>query len=61
MLVDLDAANIHELLRETACSRFIAGNMVEPDEDGCLAAIMIQTSRIQCAVETGLATPCLYP
>lgn len=60
LLVDLAASNIEELLREAAFSRFIAGNMAEADEDGSLAAVMIQTSRIQCAVETTLNSPSMY-
>ncbi|MFN3621191.1 hypothetical protein [Sphingorhabdus sp.] len=53
LLVDLPAADIHELLQDAAASRFITGNMAEPDEHGCCPAVMIQTSRIHCAFEAG--------
>lgn len=60
LVVDLSAKDIHELAYEASTSRFLAGNMAIPDEDGCYASVMIQTNRIQCAFETQLDPIVLY-
>lgn len=60
LVVDLAANNIQELAYEAATSRFLAGSMAVPDQDGCYAPVMIQTSRIQCAFETQIDPIVLY-
>jgi hypothetical protein len=52
LVVDLPAATIDELVSEASTSRFLAGNMARPDEQGCFPGVMIQTNRIQFAFET---------
>lgn len=49
--IDLPFADIDDLAATAATTRFLAGHMTEPDEDGVCRRVMIATSRIQCAVE----------
>ena len=49
--IDLDCAGVDELAESASQSRFVIGNLTEPDEDGVCRRVMVATSRIQCAVE----------
>ena len=52
LLVDLPFADLGEFLMEASRARFLAGNMVDPDQDGVCRGVMIATSRIHCVFET---------
>lgn len=49
--IELDCDNIDDLAEKVTRTKFIAGYMTAPDEDGVCRRVMIATSRIQCAVE----------
>ena len=51
LVVDLEFTCIDELAEAVAQSRFVIGNLTEPDEDGVCRRVMVATGRIQCAVE----------
>ena len=51
LIVELQAANVEELIQDASSSRFLAGHMVEADEHGCFPGVMVQTNRIQVAFE----------
>ena len=49
--VDLDCAGVDELAEAVGQSRFVIGNLTEPDEDGVCRRVMVATSRIHSAIE----------
>ena len=49
--IDLDCNGVDQLAEILERSRFVVGNMAEPDEDGVCRRVMIAASRIQCAIE----------
>jgi hypothetical protein len=49
--VDLPHRNLDDLMTDASCTRFIIGNMSEPDEAGVCRRVMIATGRIQCVIE----------
>lgn len=51
LTVDFTANDISELADAASRSRFLVGHMLEPDEDGVCAGVMISTGRIQCVFE----------
>jgi hypothetical protein len=51
--IDLPCADIDDLAAQSSYTRFLAGHMTEPDEDGVCRRVMIATGRIQCAIEAG--------
>ncbi|WP_284124398.1 hypothetical protein [Parerythrobacter aestuarii] len=51
LTVDLDCADIEELAQAVGQSRFVLGNLTEPDEDGVYRRVMIAFNRIECVVE----------
>jgi hypothetical protein len=53
LLIDLPVSSVEELSHAAGSSRFLAGHMAEPNEDGVCPGVMIQTNRIQWAFEAG--------
>lgn len=51
LVVDLEFTGIDELAEAVGQSRFVIGNLTEPDEDGVCRRVMVATSRIQCVLE----------
>lgn len=51
LIVDLPVQDIAELTEQASCVRFLAGHMAEANEDGVCPGVMIQTNRIQLAIE----------
>ncbi len=49
--LDSPCTNIDQLGEQAGSTRYFAGNMTEPDEDGVCRRVMIPTNRIQCAIE----------
>lgn len=49
--LELDCGDIDDLVEKTTRTKFLAGHMAVPDEDGVCRRVMVATSRIQCAVE----------
>ena len=51
--VDLPARDAAELERLLSVSKFIVGNMADPNEDGVCPGILVPTCRVQAAIEAG--------
>lgn len=51
--VDLSLEDVGHLAQQASTERFLVGHLAEPDEDGVCKRVMVATSRIQCAVESG--------
>lgn len=51
LLLDLPVTSIGELIDLASRAKFIGGVMAEADEDGVCCGVMVQTCRIQLAVE----------
>ncbi|MFO6428865.1 hypothetical protein ACLBKT_02125 [Erythrobacter sp. W302b] len=49
--VELDCPNVDHLAELAAQSRFLIGNLVSVDEQGCNPRVMIAAGRISCAIE----------
>lgn len=49
--VDLDCGGIDDLIEQASRTKFLAGHLNEPDEDGVFRRVMIATCRIQCVIE----------
>ena len=49
--LDLPFGDIDELADEASRTRFLAGHLAVPDEDGVCRRVMIAAQRIQCVVE----------
>lgn len=49
--IDLPCADIDDLADQASRTKFLAGHMAEPDEEGVCRRVMIATCRIQCVVE----------
>jgi hypothetical protein len=53
LCVDLPYADLDDLLTDATRTKFILGNMTEPDQAGVCRRVMIATYRIQCVIEAG--------
>lgn len=51
IFVELDCHSVDDLAELAAQSRFLIGNLVEVDEQGCNARVMVAAGRISCAIE----------
>lgn len=51
LFVELDCSGVDDLAELAAQSRFLIGNLVEEDEQGCCASIMLAAARISCAIQ----------
>lgn len=49
--VDLPVGSVGELNEIASRSRFIEGNMVQPDHDGVCPGVLIPTCRLQMVIE----------
>ena len=51
LTVDLACADIDDLIEQASRAKFLAGHLMEPDEDGVCRRVMIATCRIQCVID----------
>lgn len=50
--LEVAASTIGDLNEVISSRRFVEGRLIEPDDDGVLAGMLIATSRIEAVVET---------
>ena len=51
IFVELDCDSVDQLAELATQTRFLIGHLVEVDEQGCHARVMISAGRISCAFE----------